>query len=100
MLPNRLSDLTIVVVEDHDDARRYSGPLFISKLRKRTSSRSVWLLLRKYTPKTSIRFPISPHKLRHSFSTHLLDGGADLRSVQEIWDDAGFINPTWLHRAM
>jgi integrase/recombinase XerC len=61
-----------------------SGALFISKLRKRTSTRLVWLLLRKYTAKTSIRFKISPHKLRHSYATHLLDGGADLRSVQEL----------------
>jgi integrase/recombinase XerC len=58
-----------------------SGALFISKLRKRTSTRSLWLLL---SAKTSIRFKISPHKLRHSYATHLLDGGADLRSVQEL----------------
>jgi integrase/recombinase XerC len=61
-----------------------SGPLFLSKLRKRISSRSIWLLLKKYSSKTSIRFQISPHKLRHSYATHLLDGGADLRSVQEL----------------
>jgi site-specific recombinase XerD len=66
------------------EANVQSGPLFISKLRKRTSSRSVWLLLRKYIPKTSIQFQISPHKLRHSYATHLLDNGADLRSVQEL----------------
>jgi len=61
-----------------------AGRLFINKLRTRISARSVWLLLKKYSPKTSIRFKISPHKLRHSFATHLLDGGADLRSVQEL----------------
>ncbi len=61
-----------------------SGALFISKLRQRTSTRSVWLMLRKYTPQTSIRFKINPHQLRHSYATHLLDGGADLRSVQEL----------------
>jgi integrase/recombinase XerC len=66
------------------EAQVESGPLFISKLRKRTSTRSVWLLLRKYVAGTSIRFQISPHKLRHTFATHLLDGGADLRSVQEL----------------
>jgi integrase/recombinase XerC len=61
-----------------------SGPLFISKLRKRISSRSVWLLLKKYLGQTSIQLRVSPHKLRHSFATHLLDNGADLRSVQTL----------------
>jgi site-specific recombinase XerD len=61
-----------------------SGPLFVSKLRKRISSRSVWLLLRKYLQQSSIPLRVSPHKLRHSFATHLLDNGADLRSVQTL----------------
>jgi integrase/recombinase XerC len=61
-----------------------SGPLFVSKLRKRISARSVWLLLKKYLGQTSIQLPASPHKLRHSFATHLLDNGADLRSVQTL----------------
>lgn len=67
-----------------DDAMVRSGPLFISKLRKRISSRSVWVALRKHLAETSIQFRVSPHKLRHSYATHLLDGGADLRSVQEL----------------
>lgn len=61
-----------------------AGPLFISKLRKRLSPRSTWLLLKKYLGATSIQLPVSPHKLRHSFATHLLDNGADLRSVQTL----------------
>ena len=66
------------------EARVEAGPLFINKLRTRTSTRSVWVLLRKYASETSIQFQISPHKLRHTFATHLLDGGADLRSVQML----------------
>jgi integrase/recombinase XerC len=66
------------------EAQIQSGPLFISKLRKRISSRSVWLLLKKYLCQTSIQLRASPHKLRHSFATHLLDNGADLRSVQTL----------------
>ena len=65
-------------------AKIQSGPLFVSKLRKRISSRSVWLLLNKYLGQTSIQLRASPHKLRHSFATHLLDNGADLRSVQTL----------------
>jgi tyrosine recombinase XerC len=61
-----------------------SGPLFISKLRKRMSSRSIWLMLKKHLSQTSIQLRVSPHKLRHSFATHLLDNGADLRSVQTL----------------
>ena len=66
------------------EANVQSGPLFLSKLRKRISTRSIWLMLKKHLAQTSIQLRISPHKLRHSFATHLLDNGADLRSVQTL----------------
>jgi integrase/recombinase XerC len=65
-------------------AQVHAGPLFISKLRKRLTARSVWLILKKYVETTAIQLPTSPHKLRHSFATHMLDAGADLRSVQSL----------------
>jgi len=65
-------------------ARVESGPLFLSKVRKRLSATNVWLLVQRYLRHTSIPVKLSPHKLRHSFATHLLDAGADLRSVQSL----------------
>ena len=62
----------------------HAGPLFISKLRRRLSSRSIWLAMKKYLREAGLSADLSPHKLRHSFATHLLDSGADLRSVQSL----------------
>jgi site-specific recombinase XerD len=61
-----------------------AGPLFINKSRRRLSARSVWLALKRYLAHAGIPQTISPHKLRHSFATHMLDAGADLRSVQTL----------------
>lgn len=61
-----------------------SGPLFISKLRRRLGTGAIWNLVKKYLHTAQIPVPASPHKLRHSFATHMLDAGADLRSVQSL----------------
>ena len=61
-----------------------TGPIFLNKGRKRMLPRSIWELLKRYVRHTSIALSVSPHKLRHSFATHILDAGADLRSVQAL----------------
>lgn len=65
-------------------ANRETGPLFVNKHGGRLSSRSVRRKLDKYLKQCGLDPSISPHTLRHSFATHLLDNGADLRSVQEL----------------
>lgn len=73
-------------------ARRVSGrepqgreaPVFVNRLGRRLTTRSVGRLLEKYLAVTGLDRRTTPHTLRHSFATHLLDGGADIRSVQEL----------------
>lgn len=60
------------------------NPLFLNRSGERLSGRSVARLLDGYVRKSGIGRKISPHALRHSFATHLLDSGADLRSIQEM----------------
>ncbi len=60
------------------------APVFVNRFGRRLTTRSVGRLLEKYLKITGLDGRTTPHTLRHSFATHLVDRGADIRSVQEL----------------
>ena len=64
--------------------RDENGPLFLNKNGKRISCRSIARILDKLAMESGLIMPVSPHALRHTFATHMLDAGADLRIIQEL----------------
>jgi len=75
-----LSDARPKMLKEYSSER----PLFLNKLGERISVRSIARIVEKYGQQLNLGKKISPHVLRHSFATHLLDAGADLRAVQEM----------------
>jgi integrase/recombinase XerD len=86
-----LGDAAVAAVQEYlDRARpvlldgRDSDALFISSKRRQITRQMFWERIKLLAAKAGITRSISPHTLRHSFATHLLDNGADLRAVQAM----------------
>jgi integrase/recombinase XerD len=73
-----------VQVPELDDVARGTQPLFLSRRGRRLDRMAAWRLMRSAALRAGLVGRVTPHTLRHSFATHLLEGGADLRVVQEL----------------
>ena len=84
-----------IVAEHHVQPIR-GGPLFVGRTGRRLARQQAWSIVKRAAASAGLGRRVSPHTLRHSFATHLLEGGADLRIVQELLGHAS-ISTTQLY---
>jgi len=80
----------------HHVAPLRGGPLLLGRSGRRLARQQAWAIVKRAAAAAGLAAPVSPHTLRHSFATHLLEGGADLRIVQELLGHAS-ISTTQLY---
>jgi integrase/recombinase XerD len=85
-----IGDYVVETVSNYLDIRgeflkkKFSQHLFVTRLAKKFTREGIWTIVKNYAKKAGMEKNVYPHIFRHSFATHLLAGGADLRSVQEM----------------
>jgi len=86
-----INKITLAALKEYLEKGRTKFPqkdkeeaLFLDKNGRRLTRQGIWLTIKKYVKQSGVKGKTSPHTLRHSFATHLLEKGADLRSVQEM----------------
>jgi integrase/recombinase XerD len=79
--------------------KKTGSQLFLSERGTAISRKMLWVLIKKYAKLAGLTKPVKPHLLRHSFATHLLSGGADLRAIQEMLGHAN-ISTTQIYTAV
>jgi integrase/recombinase XerD len=82
--PRALSAIKVYLQEREKRFKAPDAELFLGRSGRKLSRQQFWRILRALGERAGLRTPLHPHLLRHTFATHMLEGGADLRSVQEM----------------